>query len=211
MKSIRFIGDVHGRTGKYYDIVSNMDTDQKSIQIGDFGMGFISKIEANTVFPSEQHLFIRGNHDNPKICREHPNWIPDGTIEDKMMFIGGGYSIDHYYRVPGIDWWPDEELDDFEFENLLTAYEVVQPEVMITHECPSVIATKLFDPCKYNLQGMVLPDRTSVWFDRFWQIHKPKVWIFGHYHQRRDQNIHGTRFICLEELGYIDLNIEEME
>lgn len=204
MKSIRFIGDVHGKIGKYRELIKGRHT----IQVGDLGIGFGNRFDLIT---NKNHRFIRGNHDSPRECEQHPCWIPDGTIMGKVMFIGGGYSIDHHYRVPGIDWWPDEELSDFEFENMMGAYEMAQPEVMITHECPSQIAEALFGPCPYNLPGMKLPDRTSLWFDAFWQLHKPKYWIFGHYHKRRDQVISGTRFVCLEELGVFDIDLEEAD
>jgi hypothetical protein len=36
--------------------------------------------------------------------------------------------------------------------------------------------------------------------------HKPKLWIFGHWHVPFDEVIAGTRFICLPELAYIDID-----
>ena len=56
------------------------------------------------------HKFIRGNHDDPQACREHPYWIKDGLIENDIMYIGGAWSIDREYRTEGVSWWRDEEL-----------------------------------------------------------------------------------------------------
>lgn len=73
MKSIRFIGDVHGNWKRYKKIINDCDT---SIQVGDFGVGFISKIteqvHSNPPYDHMKrgdHRFIRGNHDNPNVCK----------------------------------------------------------------------------------------------------------------------------------------------
>lgn len=41
--------------------------------------------------------------------------------------------------------------------------------------------------------------------------HKPKLWLFGHWHMPFDEVVSGTRFICLAELATIDVDIETME
>lgn len=38
------------------------------------------------------------------------------------------------------------------------------------------------------------------------EIHRPKVWVFGHYHIDKDFELNGTRFICLNELSTIDVS-----
>lgn len=65
-----FIGDVHGKFNKYIDILKNNNYNI-SIQVGDFGIGF-----ADIEYPTElgsNNFFIRGNHDNPHVCKNHPN------------------------------------------------------------------------------------------------------------------------------------------
>jgi hypothetical protein len=42
-------------------------------------------------------------------------------------------------------------------------------------------------------------------------IHKPDLWIFGHWHCDADEVIDGTRFICLNELSYVDVDMETLE
>lgn len=199
-KSIRFIGDIHGNADIYRKLIKNRNT----IQVGDLGAGFFDITEFN----NPKNIFIRGNHDDPEICKAHPCWIPDGATMGKVMFIGGGYSIDHVFRTPYIDWWPDEELSDEEFSKIMQVYLKNKPEIMITHECPFKVADMIFGPCKFSMPGMSLPDRTSQWLQLLWEHHKPKYWIFGHFHDRKDVMIDTTRFICLEEFGVLDVQLE---
>ena len=99
---MRFIGDVHGKMDEYLGVIANCD---ESIQVGDFGAGFVP-----LPVVSERHRFIRGNHDSPSVCRESPNWIEDGAHMGDMFFCGGAFSIDRYRRHVGIDWWMMKNL-----------------------------------------------------------------------------------------------------
>jgi hypothetical protein len=135
---IRFIGDTHANFRLYRAIATApVETDDwtnkifiPSIQVGDFGMGF--NPAPPTLAP--EHRFIRGNHDNPQLCAEHPNWIADGSIEDlpsgaKMMLIGGALSVDREMRVEGITWWRDEELSQAALNRFCEVYGDVKPTV----------------------------------------------------------------------------------
>jgi Icc-related predicted phosphoesterase len=39
------------------------------------------------------------------------------------------------------------------------------------------------------------------------QEHQPKLWVFGHHHQSKDVQINGTRFVCLNELETMTLEL----
>ena len=192
---IRFIGDIHGNVEKYRNLLLDCDT---SIQVGDFGAGF-------TLLPSDvplTHRFIRGNHDSPSICRQSDHWIKDGTWDEKhkMFFIGGAYSIDQAWRTPGVSWWTDEELSIVELNGLISEYEMRRPEIMVTHDCPEIARILLF-----NINE---PTRTTQALQTMFEIHQPKLWIFGHHHTSRDTIIKGTRFVCLAEFQYMDIDID---
>lgn len=188
---MRYIGDVHEKFDQYLNIVNGCD---ESIQVGDFGAGF-SPLPFSTL---SKHRFIRGNHDNPEICRKNPNWIPDGSVIGNTMFIGGALSADAIKRFDGENWWRDEECDMSAMYDFMDIYKNAKPEIMVTHDCPETVSSVLFNKSKKT-------SRTIQMFDALFRIHSPKIWIFGHHHWRRDSTIGGTRFICLEELGYIDL------
>lgn len=197
---IRFIGDVHGDPKAYLRAIGDAE---RSIQVGDFGLGFTRMPVAGP-----GHRFIRGNHDCPSLCRERPDWIADGTIEDGMMFIGGATSIDREYRIEGVSWWPDEQLSTPQLERMVDLYQRHRPRIMVTHECPASVARELF----LRHYKLAIEDRsdTREAFEVMLSIARPEVWIFGHWHEWRDKVIDGTRFICLPEpsgdcQGWIDL------
>lgn len=214
----RLIGDVHGYFDRYKKILK--ESPYPTIQVGDMGVGFRKRYLDGAIAysanpPYEKmfeghHRFIRGNHDNPETCRNHTQWIADGTVQDNAMFIGGALSIDKDYRTEGYDYWSDEELSDVELDALVTQYIETKPEIMITHECPQSIAS-----CFGGVYGIKLDprfdSRTRHAFDRMFGVHSPKLWVFGHWHNKLDYLDRGTRFVCLPELEYIDVDFEKAE
>jgi len=61
-----------------------------------------------------EHKFIRGNHDDPKFCREHPNYLGNfGDLpDDELFFVSGAQTAS--WRVLGNSkyWYKDEELSN---------------------------------------------------------------------------------------------------
>jgi hypothetical protein len=194
---IRFVGDVHGKIGEYLAICSEC---KESVQVGDMGLGF-----KGVYLPHDEimnHRFIRGNHDDPNACAVHPYWIPDGSYdyEKGIMYIGGAWSIDHAYRIEGVSWWRDEEVSTERLYEMIDFAERVKPKIMITHDFPEGVITELF----FNTP---IRTRTQSALEMIRQVIKPELWIGGHWHFSVDKVIDGTRFICLNELQYIDLEI----
>lgn len=188
---MRFIGDIHGKFDSYLNLISNCES---SIQVGDFGIGFkpVPLIPVN-------HRFIRGNHDNPELCKTHPNWIVDGSFENGIFFIGGAHSIDQYKRIEGVSWWKEEEFTYAESYSMLDIYEACKPEVIVSHEAPeSFINRHIYS----NNES-----RTRQMLDSMLYIHKPALWIFGHYHRSINEKKNNTRFIGLNIEETFDINI----
>lgn len=219
----RFIGDVHGKFGRYKTI---LNSPHKTIQVGDLGVGFRSHVTggwtSNPPFDTmveKDARFIRGNHDNPECCRQHKRWIPDGQVEDNMMFIGGALSIDRAMRVEGYSWWPDEELSRDELNRMIDIYEHARPEIMVTHECPESIAAMIVAGMRDLRSGSAMKmdprfaSRTRMAFEAMRQHRsfRPKLWLFGHWHLPFDRVVDGTRFICLPELACLDVDTEKAE
>lgn len=217
MTTYRFIGDVHGKFSRYKAIIET--SPHCTIQVGDMGVGFRRSNgdwDKNPPFDKMLdggHRFIRGNHDNPQVCREHQMCIPDGTVEDNMMFIGGALSIDKAYRTPGFSWWEDEELSMEELNRMIDVCEHARPEIMVTHECPEQIAAMIVGRMPDLRGGNMKMDprfasRTRQAFEAIRQhrAFRPGLWLFGHWHVPFDEVVNGTRFICLPELAYVDVD-----
>jgi len=200
---MHFIGDIHGKYDEYFSIIKNL---KKSIQLGDFGLGFKPTLESW----DKQHQFIRGNHDSPKECKKHPNYLGDYGYKNGVFYISGAYSIDYKYRwhYEAVNnkkvWWEDEQLSEKTMEKVLALYKKTKPKIVISHDCPSEIRKKL--PGMNAKNKHKFKNRTSDGLlSTLFMIHKPKVWVFGHYHCSFDKVVKNTRFICLDELETIEV------
>jgi hypothetical protein len=131
--------------------------------------------------------------------------IADGSVENDMMFIGGAWSIDHAWRVEGIDWWRDEELSIQELNDLIEVYGDLKPKVMVTHDAPTNATYEMFVSKGLALGDKQINTRTGDAFQTMFEIHQPELWVFGHWHVTKSQVINGTKFQCLAELDYIDV------
>lgn len=194
---ITFIGDVHGKFSQY---VETCYQHGKTIQVGDYGLGFSQKVDESMLkwgkdFPKNR--FIRGNHDNPAVCQKAQNYIEDGHYDEKldMFFVGGAYSIDKKLRTEGINWWKDEEVPLEKWEDITNKYRETKPSIMVTHDCPQSVV--------YYVKPEAFSDVPSLTRNRLEELlgyHKPELWVFGHWHTSFDMEIHGTRFVCLNEM-----------
>lgn len=209
MTTLRIIGDVHGKYGRYRELIRDVPF---SIQAGDMGVGFKAmrggeaKYISNPPFDAMsegRHLFIRGNHDNPEVCRRHKYWIPDGSVVDGIYCLGGAVSIDRAWRTEGWDWWADEECSYAELERMIDDYAIIKPEIVITHECPGSIANEII--AALNKTRIEDGSRTRQALERMLAIHQPRQWFFGHWHESLSFVRGRTAFRCLNELEHVDV------
>lgn len=177
------------------DMVSNgMDC---SIQLGD--MGIFRKQCYEYIPAMKVHKFIRGNHDNPELCKKHPNYLGDVGYVDKleMFYVSGGFSIDRDRRTEGVDWWQDEEISYSELKQSIEKYGDVKPRIVISHEAPSVIVNLI-----HSHHNKFNPSRTQSALQAMFDIYKPDLWIFGHHHKKVEKKVNRTLFVGLNELKY---------
>jgi hypothetical protein len=202
MTKTRLIGDVHGAMDRYLRIIEGAE---QSVQVGDFGIGF--RANPTHLYDYKKHLFIRGNHDWPQGCAAEVNWIPDGSItvipdtSDSVMYAGGAWSIDWAYRTEHVSWWRDEELSQHALDKIVEDYDRARPKVMVTHEMPQSVVTE------FGIKIFDVPSRTRDAFDRMLAIHRPSLWVGGHWHLPFDRVIYGTRFMVLDCDSWIDLDL----
>jgi hypothetical protein len=188
-----FIGDVHGEFEHYNKVINKLS---ESIQLGDMGLGFHPLLDADFPDCFPEHRFIRGNHDNPKTCRNKKEYLGDyGYLPNfKLFFVGGAHSIDSMHRTNGFDWWNDEQLSRKELFNALKSYRKHKPRIMISHDCPSLVLHRFGINDKR--------DRTTFALDEMLKAHKPEFWIFAHHHRRLSFEERGVSF---EALGIMDI------
>ena len=199
MPYMMFIGDVHGKTMSYEYIIKTAK--DCSIQVGDFGFKGDHNWHLRSV-NNKYHQILFGNHDQHTMIDEAHSLGKFGFIENKgIFFVSGAYSIDKYKRIEGLDWFSNEELNYNQSCDCLELYEQIKPNIVVTHDCPQNIRKYFF--------GYEEKSTTCTLLQMMLDIHKPKFWVFGHHHKPKDEIIDGTRFVCLKELGIIEINVND--
>lgn len=204
-----FIGDVHGRYRRYQHVIEGR---RNTVQLGDMGVGFFrwrhGEVVADHNPPHDKmvagnHRFIRGNHDNPEVCARQSQWIPDGTVEGDVMFVGGALSVDRNLRTEGLDWWHDEELSIVELDRLIDVYAGARPRIMVTHDCPDILEGTMIGAS--GRDKSIYPSRTRQAFTAMFRKHQPQHWVFGHWHHTLRTERDGCTFTCLGELDGLEI------
>lgn len=219
------ISDVHGKDKDYKKQIEKAKT---TVQIGDFTYNLK---EYERTVNTDLHKFLPGNHDRYRvIVREDltekditpytPYVFRDGYVYEfvemptgfignygvwqipetqyNLFFIRGAWSIDKSGRTEFINWWKDEELTQKDGRKAIELYSETKPDLVISHTCPFSITKNESSPTdrpKKTITGQIL--------DAIFEIHQPKIWVFGHFHQRWHNKIGNTDFYCLHELDML--------
>jgi len=217
---VRIIGDVHNLIDEhrkdgfsfnpdatkrtYLDLIKGC---RYSIQVGDMGYGkyFHKKMSQVDEF---RHRVVLGNHDD--YDRIIPHSLGDyGTYNidsHSFSFVRGAFSIDRFCRTVGYDYWVNEELTNEQGNKAIEYFnEKKYVHIMITHECPSFLLDEKHLITKYSNCSEIKPSYTSRLLNEIYTNLVVDNWIFGHHHLNFDKVINNTRFICLNELAYVDV------
>lgn len=198
------IGDVHGHYDQYERMARKREY---TVQLGDLGFkyGCLKNLDP------EKHKVIGGNHDNYDIIHEFAHYLGDygncvlGGV--KFFFYRGAYSIDKQYRTIGIDWWAQEENTIETFMEAREVYRNIKPNIVISHCCPYSLIPYFLEP---QYAHRIINSKTDWALQELLNIHKPKLWIFGHFHVSRSVTVEETKFICLNELETLNLSENEI-
>lgn len=203
---IRLISDMHCKVQKYVTYCQHIK--YPSIQLGDLGFDKeyqdIEKYAELINVDMTNHFFFKGNHDGyntePKNCLGDYGSKVIGGFE--FFFVRGAYSIDPKKRVWGVDYFPEhEELSTAKAQSAIDAYELVKPNVMLSHDCPDEIS-------RFILGGKIKHrTTTNNALQAMFEIHQPKYWFFGHYHDHYMIEKNGTTFICIPKETFMDVEI----
>ena len=196
---IRIIGDVHGLTNQYLGLIKKPSY---SVQLGDHGFNYdhLKNVDAS------RHHILGGNYDNMESLPQQPHYLGDfgtsilGGVD--LFYIRGGRSIDKEMRILNVSWWQEEELNYMQGVECLKEYQKTKPRLVISHECPasvlSVVANRSF--------GNIPPSYTSMLLHQCLEIHRPAIWIFGHYHKSFRFTLESTLYVALDELAFVDID-----
>jgi len=216
------VGDIHGEFPTLNHIIKTKQiTDSVIVLCGDIGMGFnkpnyytveFTKLNKTAKLKNNLIVGVRGNHDNPEYFNgdfEFSNikMMPDYSIletkNDKILFVGGGLSVDRLMRTTNISYWIDE-LPVFNKNKL---DELDNPSIIASHSCATFAYPLskgiLLDFAKYDPQ---LLDDTKIErgvFDDVFNYYKnknqlPRYWIYGHFHQSNIEEHCGVKFKLLD-------------
>ncbi len=229
---VLIVGDVHGRHRELAGSLRQAQTDFRiaaAIQVGDFGFyrNLLTQArEERLHFPVPLHV-IDGNHEDHQwlrrvllagadrawkselnlIYQPRPSVARFGT--SKVGFLGGALHAD---RPQKHNWWsgfPNYILRRNR-EHATTLFNEQQPELIVTHSCPSRIGIGIQGSAE--MQAGVAEHITAAGFDpgppedcgevelgRLWLdlAYKPRAWVFGHFHRAHHATVESTRFVCV--------------
>lgn len=215
---LRIIGDCHGvlleprANGRsyntknpnrcYFDLIKGCDY---TLQVGDLGYGKLFHILMSKVSES-RHKVVLGNHDD--YGKKIPHQIGDygeythGNVQ--FAFLRGEHSIDYKKRIPGVEWWHTEQIDAKTGNEALDFFSGKQYNLFVSHGCPSFLLDEAILITKYH--GRIEPSYTCRLLSEIFNVCKIKTWVFGHHHIDFDVVYKGTRFICLNEFAYVEVD-----
>jgi predicted phosphodiesterase len=208
---ILITGDIHGEFGRLNELINKKKPDL-IICCGDFGywpnVKWCEPLTNIKLQGAEKLLFCDGNHENHWALKKRttdelaPNiiYMPRGStykLEDgrTIMFMGGAHSIDKQWRKLGYDWFPEETINQSDFQNLPDT----KVDIFITHTCPVEL---LDDMLKFDDRKHTDPSNHAL--SELWKIYKPKLWFFGHWHKYVTGKMMGTKWYCLSAPGFND-------
>lgn len=209
--TIYITGDTHGDPGRFFEPAlpcQDWTDKDKLIVAGDFGcifgLGLTDEAKLDQLSQcTYEILFLDGNHECfPKIYSyPEENWCGGRVhrvrrnirhlmrgqvyeIEGMRIFtMGGGYSIDQMYRIPGRSWWPEEMPTDAEYEeglvNLRKARNRV--DVIISHAAPSQSMQYLK---QQGIFSVVFPQEAPLgaYLEKVARLTEHRHYYFGHIH-----------------------------
>jgi hypothetical protein len=77
----------------------------------------------------------------------------------------------------------------------------MKPQIVVTHECPESVSKSLFP--NHDMRRSA----TGNALDTMFQLHKPRLWVFGHWHTNIRRVILGTMFVCVANNDAVDIDI----
>lgn len=210
-------GDTHGRLNNYIELANKHG---QSLHLGDVGFRYDDLLELHP----DNHKCIGGNHENYErsslyYFRKWPYFLGDyGTVPHiaDSFYVRGAWSIDWEIREKSRaigyqrSWWPEEELTTDRLEEAIQLYKQLKPNYMFSHECPFSVLPHVTNPAfvrNFGYYEPLIKTKTNQALQTMFDIHRPKLWFFGHYHINKKVQDGPTTFICVGEGQYYELDL----
>lgn len=226
-------GDTHGGLSRFKVLQLFEPETAALIVLGDVGFNYLrDRQDERLKFKACQNknyiYCVRGNHemrpqDVPTMEKyfdenvgnfvyyepKYPfiRYLLDGHCYDiggyKTLVIGGAYSVDKYYRLEqGRKWFSNEQLTEQEMNTIYDLYKGDEFDIILSHTCPlSWCPTDLFLPW---VDSSTVDKSMEIWMDKFKDVVKYNLWLFGHYHNDRFVRPHVEMlFQCTHSIGDI--------
>lgn len=217
--TVILIGDTHS-TSSTHDLLLRIPDGNDVFHCGDGGWGFgnvsyaldNAKSWLDKINKLCQKLNIVlyhqiGNHDNPAVWELPPSWsnvilVKSGDIGifpngKKVIFIGGGVSVDRCGRTEGIDYWKDEVTPILK--------NIEKCDIMFSHDCPEYFnhsTTSLGERFQWAIdRDPLLVDDCNCQRINMNNIVKDSgvnTIISGHYHNTIRDEVNGIYYRCLD-------------
>jgi hypothetical protein len=226
MSILRIIGDVHGQidpsnllTRHARPYLEGIAETAYSVQVGDMGDAetydqLAARVDAG------RHRFFPGNHD-------HYDRLPPHSLGDfgavcwggvSFFFVRGAASSDRDKlmrlgrQVGKTLWFEQEELTDEQMRVSELDYVRSRPAIVLSHDGPTEIARFAWQHARRlappNPDARFHPSRTNVFLARLLAQHAPRLWVFAHHHRDWRYEENGTRFVCVGELSFVDVDAD---
>jgi len=177
------------------------------LHLGDFGIWpdrdgerYLAAIDWALRQVSAELWFIDGNHEDFTVLAAMASQISaDGRVRVRpgishlprgqrwqwhgraWLACGGGVSLDRAARVPGRDWWPQEEITAAQEAAVIAGG---RADVMACHDCPSGVLHKFPRPPRWWAPGDLARSNTHrERLQRIVNAARPTWLIHGHLHR----------------------------
>lgn len=228
---IGFFGDIHGQVQKFFRVLLKVVEEYQisiAIQVGDFGVSkrTIKEIDALGKFPVPVY-FVDGNHEDFrylwKVMKKGINeeWVkynlyyqPRGStlvIQGvKIGFFGGALHVGRPQKIIKGNVITTEEL-----KRAVSEFSRISPDILITHSCPAGIGVGMqgLDVHHWGVVNHILmagfnpgpsadcgeTQHTLLWNQ---MLQRPKLWVYGHFHEQKITEVEDTTFVSLQCLDY---------
>jgi len=161
---------------------------------------------------------IRGNHDNPAVWDyvktditnplKNIDFISDNSLLSingyKIYFVGGAISIDKQKRTEGLNYWANEGVSPYDFEQL-NQIDFSTVDIIVTHTSPAG-----FFPyaSTHDVFGRLLPQDAIEERNQMNVVLKDIIeksskgtdvyWYYGHFHDSVSGVYKNIKFRCLD-------------